>query len=156
MWIVSPVSVDLFDRLVWMENGCYQSRQVSLTKTTMKTCHQRQSDVTATEFDDVYVKKNTHPSGKLCETSTFIWCANKRTWTDENGRQSNFLCWKLNCHWKCLEFISGKEVTNPGCRTLFPQDLVRKHVSWSRDVLGSLALLRFVEVNGNSNSKKNT
>lgn len=105
----------------------------------------RQSDVTATEFDDVYVKKNTHPSGKSCETSTFIWCANKRTWTDENGRQSNFLCWKLNCHWKCLEFISGEEVTNPGCRTLFPQDLVRKHVSWSGDVLGSMALLRFVE-----------
>lgn len=90
-------------------------------------------------------EKNTHPSGKLCETSTFIWCANKRTWTDENGRQSNFLCWKLNCHWKCLEFISGEEVTDPGCRTLFPQDLVRKHVSWSGDVLGSMALLRFVE-----------
>lgn len=57
MWVVSPVSVDLFDRLVWMENGRYQSRQVSLTKTTMEMCHQRQSDVTATEFDDVYVKK---------------------------------------------------------------------------------------------------
>lgn len=50
-------------------------------------CHKRQSDATATEFDNVYVKKKTHPSGKLCETSTFIWCANKRTWTDENDRQ---------------------------------------------------------------------
>lgn len=87
-------------------------------------------------------KKNTHPSGKLCETSTFIWCANKRWKWQAN---SNFLCWKLNCHWTFLEFISGEEVTNPGCRTLFPLELVRKYVSWSGDVLGSMALLRYVE-----------
>lgn len=36
IWVVSPVSLDLFDRLVRIENGRYQSGQVSLTKTTMK------------------------------------------------------------------------------------------------------------------------